>query len=348
MAAIPQPLNATVDAVYRWRERTTDAGHRAHLGASVIGHPCTRYLWLLWRWCESERFDGRMLRLFDTGKREEPRVHDELRGIGCEVWADDGGAQYRVSALGGHFGGSMDGVVQGLPEAPKTPHVLEIKTHSAKSFAELLKKGVREAKPQHWAQMQVYMHLADLDRALYFAVNKDTDAIYTERVEHDKTAAQELVDRAERVIRAAEPPPRISDDPAWFECKFCRFRPLCHGTAAPEANCRTCAHATPLMEGNGWWRCARHDGEIGLRNQRQGCKDHRYIPPLLSTFAEPADMEGDGVRYRMKDGGGEFVNGAPSAGFTSAEIRAAQDKRALVDSDVRDLRQQFKTARIVA
>lgn len=348
MAAIPQPLNATVDAVYRWRERTTDTGHRAHLGASVIGHPCTRHLWLLWRWCETERFDGRMLRLFDTGKREESRVHEELRGIGCEVWADDGGAQYRVSAIAGHFGGSMDGVVQGLPEAPKAPHVLEIKTHSAKSFADLQKKGVREAKPQHWAQMQTYMHLAELTRALYFAVNKDTDAIYTERVEYDQAAAEMLIERADRVIRAAEPPPRISEDPAWFECKFCRFHSLCHGTAAPEANCRTCAHSTPLMEGEGWWHCAKHDGEIGIRNQRQGCDSHRFIPILLERFAKPVDADGAGVRYAMNDGSGEFVNGDAPAGFTSTEIRNATDKRLLVEPDVRQLREQYPTTRIAA
>ena len=50
----------------------------------------------------------------------------------------------------------------GLLEAPKTWHVAEFKTHSAKSFAELVAKGVVLAKPQHAAQMQVYMQLLSL------------------------------------------------------------------------------------------------------------------------------------------------------------------------------------------
>ena len=56
-------------------------------------------------------------------------------------------------------------VALGLLEAPKTWHVVEFKTHSAKSFRELAAKGVAEAKPQHWAQMQVYMHLTGITRA---------------------------------------------------------------------------------------------------------------------------------------------------------------------------------------
>jgi hypothetical protein len=43
-----------------------------------------------------------------------------------------------------------------------------------KSFVELVAKGVRQAKPQHFAQMQIYMRLTTLTRAMYLAVNKDT------------------------------------------------------------------------------------------------------------------------------------------------------------------------------
>lgn len=52
------------------------------------------------------------------------------------------GRQFRVEAHGGHFGGSLDAVALGPLEAPKTWHVVEFKTHSAKSFAELVAKGV--------------------------------------------------------------------------------------------------------------------------------------------------------------------------------------------------------------
>lgn len=276
-------------------------------------------------------------------------MHEELRGIGCEVHADDGGAQYRVSAVGGHFGGSMDGVIRGLPEAPKAWHVLEVKTHSAKSFADLEKKGVRGAKPMHWTQMQAYMDLVGIDRALYYAVNKDTDAIYTERVEHDKVEAALIVARAERIVRASEPPPRISNDPAWFECKWCRFKDQCHGTAAPEVNCRTCAHATPALDREGGtWTCNCGTPKplvtLPVHHQRVGCEQHRYIPVLLQRIGEPVDSDGDSVTYQTP-AGARFVNG-PAPGFASAEIRAAQDKGSLTDPLIQKLKAELPTARL--
>ena len=91
------------------------------------------------------------------------------------------GRQWQVTALGGHFGGSLDAVAIALLEAPKTWHVVEFKTHSAKSFAMLKKEGVERGKPQHWAQMQVYMHLTGITRAMHVAVCKDTDEIHIER-----------------------------------------------------------------------------------------------------------------------------------------------------------------------
>ena len=81
------------------------------MGASLIGHNCDRYIWLTWRWALKPEFKGRILRLFDTGKREESRLIEELRGIGATVWDvdPDSGDQWRVSACNGHFGGSLDG-----------------------------------------------------------------------------------------------------------------------------------------------------------------------------------------------------------------------------------------------
>lgn len=352
MAALPERNHTTAQAVIEWRERTADKSNRPHLGASIIGHACDRHLWYVFRWVAVAVFEGRVLRLFDTGKREEPRVYEELRGIGCEVHADDGTGQFRVGALGGHFAGSMDGVIRGIPEAPAAWHVLEIKTHSDKLFADLLKKRVREAKPMHWAQMQTYMRLAGVDRALYFAVNKNTDAVYTERVEYDEEAAQALVERARRIITAPTPPARLSKDPAWFECKFCNFHPVCHGAQVPEVNCRTCANSTPVVNDStaGVWTCGA-DGitsTLSTQTQRDGCPRHVYIPPLLAALGEPVDTSpAGGVVYQAKDGG-QFVNGPGAGEFASAEIRTAADPRVLSQPDVQALKQQYPTARITA
>ena len=338
MAAIPKPAHTTANQIFKMYEEYAESGHRPHLGASLIGHPCERFLWLTFRHAASKKFPGRMLRLFETGKLEERRIIANLRAIGCEVHADDGSGQYRVSALGGHFGGSMDAVITNYHEAPKKWLVCEMKTHNAKSFKELCEKTVAVAKPQHYTQMQIYMGLSQLDRALYFAVNKDTDDIYTEYVRFDQVEFNRLMARAQRIIEAPEPPLRLSQDPSWYQCKFCDMNALCHGTAAPEVNCRTCAHSTPDTT-SGEWVCLRHDGPV------MPCVEHRYIPILLENFAEPIDAneEQNWVKYRNKLTGAEFYNGD----LSSQEIHACEDKRALGNASVNALRDAFD-AKVVA
>jgi len=352
MATVPEPMHTTAAMIYRAYESDADDGHRPHLGASLIGHACERYLWLTFHWAKAKKWPGRMLRLFETGQLEEPRIVANLRRIGVQVHetAPDG-KQWRVSAVGGHFGGSMDAAAVGLPEAPKTWHVLEFKTHNDKSFKELLTKGVEKSKPQHWAQMQTYMGLTGMGRAMYVAVCKNTDEIYTERVEFDQTEFAKIMARAERVITAAEPPLRCSNDPSWYVCKMCDFHSLCHGEEAPDVNCRTCAHSTPVVEGeDGKWNC-REFGEVGLIAQREShqCRTHRYIPILLERFATQKDYVNGDVVYEHEHG--TLANGQGDGALSSLEIKACEQKVMLVDaSRVKGALQAqgVTTARVVA
>lgn len=340
MAAIPEPLHQTRGMIFKWYEdRNMAEPMRPYLGASIIGHPCRRYLWLSFRWAFKPSFKGQLLRLFGTGHREESRIVEELRGIGCQVWETDlnTNKQFEIIDCDGHFRGHLDGKALGLPEAPFTVHVLEFKTHNTKSFNVLKSKKVREAKPMHWYQMQVYMLRTKLDRAMYIAVCKDTDDIYTERVEIDYKEANAMIDKARAIIEMGEPPARIHEDPSWFQCKTCDMHSLCHGTDAPLPNCRTCAHSTPAEEGE--WVCEKYNCIIPLDNQAHGCDSHRYIPVLLDRFAEMTDVTDDGeVEYANKISGHKFVNGSPTSGFLSREIHACKDKAALGDPSLAKLR----------
>jgi hypothetical protein len=345
MALLPdKPQSQTVAAIYAWHAGKLTPP-RAYLGGSVIGKECERALWYGFRWAYGgESFDGRMLRLFERGQREEAVFVQELRAIGCEVYDIDPatGEQFRFKSCGGHVGGGLDGVVKGVPEAPKAYHVLECKTHNAKSFALLQKDGVAKAKPEHYAQMTLYMRWSQLDRALYLAVNKDTDELYAERVHLDATFADALEAKAERVVFAQEPPAGISADPAFFKCKFCPASTVCHTAKLPAVSCRTCLHATPEREGDGRWTCAKWGSDIPLDAQRTGCDRHLYIPTLLKRWGEAVDAsEAEGwVEYKAADGF-VFRNGPRGPGsFESGEL-AASTPDLLRDEATRTLRDAF-------
>ena len=299
MAELPSVVSPTREAIFAAYEADANEGFRAHLGASLIGKPCDRSLWYDFRWTTVAQHPGRLLRLFETGQLEEARIVRNLRRIGATVLEVDPetGRQWRVEAHGGHFGGSLDGVALNLLEAPKTWHVLEFKTHAFKSFVDLVAKGVRLAKEQHYAQMQIYMRLTTLTRALYLAVNKNNDDLYVERVELDAEFADRLLARAGRIIFAPRPPARVSDDPAWYQCRLCDHADLCHGQAAAAVNCRTCLSSTPV---DGGWQCEREQRLLSEPDQRAACDKHLYIPDLIP--AEQIDAGEDWVRYRLPDG----------------------------------------------
>ncbi len=308
MAPLPPAPTPTLDAIYAAYVADADDGFRDHLGASIIGKECHRALWYDFRWVTRRAFSGRMLRLFDTGKREEERLVRDLRRTGATVLDSDPetGRQWRVAAVGGHFGGSLDAVAIGLLEAPKTWHVVEFKTHGLKSFAALKKDGVEQSKPQHAAQMQVYMHLTGITRSLYVAVCKDSDEIHIERLHADPAEAERLIAKAKRVIEAPRPPAKISDDPAWWQCRLCEHHDQCHGDRVPERNCRTCLHSTPV---EGGWICEHWKRPLSSAEQRRGCPLHLFVPDLVP--AEPVDAGDDWVAYRLADGS-TWVDGAGS------------------------------------
>lgn len=334
---VPESQHTTAQAIIQWHGKQPQ-DHRDHLGCSILGHGCDRNVWLHWRWAKKPDFDGRMLRLFDTGKREEVRLIEELRAIGVELYDTDPeqpGEQIRVKACKGHLGGSVDGIGKGFPEAPKSWAVLECKTHNVRSFTELKSKGVVDAKPQHYVQMMMYMGLLQIDRALYLAVGKDTDELYSEWVHFDQVDFDVLMRRAQAIIDATEPPQRVSEDPAHWVCKMCTFHALCHGGRVAEMSCRTCCHASPVE--NGAWHCAQHYKAIDSQAQRAGCEAHLLIPALV-PFADPVDGGENYVEYRHKQSGKTFRNGAGH--YSSAELAAALPEF-VTDPVVEELKKEF-------
>jgi hypothetical protein len=322
----------TVDAIFAaWKKRGQTETRRRYLGASVIGKECARALWYDFRWAGQEDFDGRLYRVFDTGKREEPRIVADLRAIGVQVWEVDSetGLQFAYTACDGHFGGHADAVVLGLIESPTQPHLAEFKTHNSKSFADLLKRGLRESKPQHYAQMCVYMHLGEFDRGVYIAVNKDSDDIYIERIKEDARAdGAKLIEFADRIIHAPTPPERIGATRDDYRCNFCCHQDRCWGVgptepAVPvEVNCRTCCHASPIAGGR--WTCAHHAKELSFDEQLKGCEFHLFIPDFLVwAKVHDADAEANWIAYRYQGMHGiekELVNTHLEGGFSSEEL----------------------------
>jgi hypothetical protein len=163
--------------------------------------------------------------------------------------------------------------------------------------------------------MQTYMHGTGIDRALYVAVCKDDDRIYTERVRYNRDVAEKAIERGQRIALADRMPPPISTDPTWFQCRFCPAHAFCHKAELPKhVNCRTCAHATPMSDST--WRCERHDADgIPETFQHEGCDDHVIHPDLVPWQMEPSE-DGHSVTWLIRTS--RIRNG--TGGLTSRQL----------------------------
>lgn len=285
--------------------RGEDEGFRSHLGASMIGRECARELWYQFHWTTKPKFSGQIIRLFNRGHLEEARFIALMLTIGCQVYQQDAeGKQYRISDHGGHFGGSGDGVIIGLPDVVAgMPVLTEYKTHGDKSFIKLAGsdwkrfheglldsnkpqipfsgEGVREAKFEHWVQMQVYMRKMGIAVALYCAVNKNDDHIYAELVPLDSASADSFISRAGEIIKNPVSPPMINKAAGWYGCNFCDQKPVCKLGKEPERNCRTCHYSDPNVN-DGKWYCTNllRSGELSKERQLQGCDLYTKNPSM--------------------------------------------------------------------
>ena len=211
-------------------------GHRTHLGASVMGEACSRELWYGFRWVKLEKHEGRIQRLFQVGHEAEPRFKMYLEGIGFKISLIDPqtGEQFRISAHNGHYGGSLDGIAE---HSEYGTFLCEFKTNgTGAGYNDVGTKGLAKAKPKHFGQMSQYGWHYKLKYGLYLIENKNDSDITVQIVELDWKRGQELQNKAGDIINARTPPAKISLNPAYYDCKYCKFVDICHHGECVETN----------------------------------------------------------------------------------------------------------------
>jgi PD-(D/E)XK nuclease superfamily len=231
--ATSQRINTLIDSALV--EENRQQRPRNYLGGSRIGEPCARKL--VYEITNmpidaGKGFDGQTLRIFDAGHQFETLSIRWLRAAGFDL-RDKGqdGRQFGFSIAGGRIRGHIDGVIVAGPDVGMTwPALFEHKTLNAKSWTDLVKRGVQLSKPIYYAQLQIYLAYMELGTALFTALNKDTQALHHEIVGFDARAAQAFSDKAVDIIRAAESgelPPRIASDPDFYLCRWCPYAQRC-------------------------------------------------------------------------------------------------------------------------
>ena len=233
-ASLSGRLTALIDVGIQ-AEKDKEEG-RKYLGASRLGVACERALQYEYAQVPVDygrEIDGRLCRIFKRGHVTEDCMATWLRDAGFDVrTADHAGAQFGFSVLDGRLQGHVDGVIVRGPSSFAYPCLWENKCLGAKSWRDLEKNRLAIAKPIYAVQVAVYQAYLQLHEhpALFTAVNADTMDIYAELVPFNAALAQQMSDRAAKVIRATgagELLPRSFSDKTHFECRVCGWQDRC-------------------------------------------------------------------------------------------------------------------------
>jgi hypothetical protein len=250
-----------------------DSTPRQHMGASVIGHNCERFIWYQFRWMFIETPKARMLRLWQRGHREEEVILELLRGIGFTIeHVDIDGEQIKIArSADGHFGGSCDSVGK-FPERYGLANIsflLEMKTANIKNFTPIKNSGVVKTMPKHWSQSCVYGVKLQQEYLLYICASKNDDELDIEVLQLDWDLGNSEIAKADAIIKQYYPPRRLSESPSYFECKWCPALGICHLNETPKINCRSCKFAQPVADGK--WHCHNYNNIIPTDFLIKGC-----------------------------------------------------------------------------
>ncbi|MEG3637673.1 PD-(D/E)XK nuclease family protein [Magnetococcus sp. PR-3] len=221
---------------------------RTYLGASRLGVACERALQFEYAHAPKDpgrNFDGQLLRIFAAGHLFEDMAIRWLRMAGFELFTTKGnrpnGEQFGFEAASGRIQGHVDGIIISGPPSVTMgyPCLWECKSLNNKSWKDTVKKGVVLSKPVYAAQMAIYQAYMEpqvsgisANPALFTSINKDTAELHHELVPFDAPLAQQMSDRAVRIIKATEAEdllPRISRESTHFQCRMCSHQDRCWG-----------------------------------------------------------------------------------------------------------------------
>lgn len=311
-------LQSYIDAVW---EKESKPYKSDNLGASSIGMPCERALYLDFHWATNpSEIKGVMLRLFDMGAREEDIMIENLKKIGVDI-RHTGPEQLKIQ-LAPHIIVKPDGVIYGgLPEHEEEKLAFECKTMNKANFEKVEKQSVKKAKPEYYAQAQCEMKALDVDSALFTVLCKDNSQIYSEIIERNDEYISWLLQRADKIIYQEKTLPEmyaVSPDSPF--CKFCKHASFCYvSNECTEINCRTCAWCK--AEGNNTWTCGVFNSEIPYSAQTKGCSCHSFKPCLV-PYEEWKECSVENKYIAFKKADGTSINN----GYGFVESKDLHDK----------------------
>lgn len=221
------------------------------VSASAIGHECDAFVALSFRSFPEAMPSDEAARRMKLGRKIEEIVLDDMLETGLPVVKIDAttGRQWMFTGYEGHAKCYADGLL--LWDGIREP--IEIKSMNTKRFAAVVSKGLKDAEPKYYDQIQTVMGLGGFVSGLFVAYNRDNSKYYVKRILFDLERWGVISLKIERALSGEGR--RISKDGSDWRCKMCgRFGACQKGEAPPvtKRECHHCIYSSPDVSGQ-WW-----------------------------------------------------------------------------------------------
>ncbi len=251
-------LRLELDALTR---RSESKEYSEFMRVYSAGHPCSRKLWMQFRYVLTTEFSDKTLKIFERGHKIESEIIEKLRQLKGVIVLESQSI-YREGWVQGH----SDVVIQHNDK--KT--IVEIKGFNLKNFKDVVKNGITKSRPEHYVQIELYMKLSGIHDAIYLVHCKDNEEIYLENIKYDDNFATAQLKKLEGMANSNIPPGKFSEHQ--FVCKGgmgygkCDFFEVCHGYKGINQSCRTCSNLEFKNDITAY--CNKREKKIEFKNSK--------------------------------------------------------------------------------
>ena len=183
---------------------------------------CPRKTFYKWHKYTQEETDTRSLRIFALGNYIHNRWQDLLDEMGLQLKRE-----FRIDTT--HKGIPIHGYVDSICSIDGQLYVVEFKSQKDWMYGKT--DYLQDAKPEHRAQVQLYMHFTGIHKAIILYENKNTSELREFQLSYDENFVTEILNSFEKLysqINLNELPEKISGAKLdKYPCAYCGFRQHC-------------------------------------------------------------------------------------------------------------------------
>lgn len=186
---------------------------------------CPRNIFFSLKHVPKKELEAERLRIFDHGDYIQMMIQRPLFSLGIVRAVEVPIRPNEIISGRADFIISIEGV----------PYVVDVKSISGRLNLEKM----AEPKPEHYYQVQLYLHFFKIQKGILLYINKDTQELKEFIFDYDEELANRILKWFERLKEKIEKdivPKRIPDYPKNWQCQYCPYREICDISGAGELN----------------------------------------------------------------------------------------------------------------